>query len=320
MDKQIIQARTLSGFRDLLPQEALAKEDMIRTVSDIFRSFSFAPIETPHLEYEETLVDISEDDVQKEMYRFEDHGGRRVALRFDQTLPLARYVVEHKNDLALPFRRYAIGNVFRGERPQKGRYREFTQCDFDCVGSDSSAVDAEVIAITAAAITVLGISDFTIAISNRKILNGYLQTLHLESQAESILRIVDKKAKISAEEFERLLTENCNGDTALAHDIAQSVSLSWEDIQMKQGHNDLLDQGIQELEQIISLLAALGVDAKNYTIDLSIVRGLGYYTGMVFETTLDALPNFGSVCSGGRYDTLTQKFSKELTPATGAGL
>lgn len=192
----MITPRTLSGFKDRLPKESYAKSQMLKSIVESFEKFGFSPIETPHLEYAEILKKQGSEEIQKEMYHFLDHGGREVALRFDLTVPLARFIAQYKNELGLPFKRYCIGNVFRGERAQKGRYREFTQCDFDFIGTQSIGADAEIVQVIYQTLRHLGVERFTIALNNRKIFNGLMESLGAQSQTIEVLRIVDKMDKI----------------------------------------------------------------------------------------------------------------------------
>ena len=310
-------ARTLSGFRDILPANACVKEEMITTLKEVFKSFGYVPIETPHLEYADVLVDKGSEEIQKELYRFRDHGGRDVALRFDQTVPLARFIVQHKHLLATPFKRYAIGNVFRGERAQAGRYREFTQCDFDFIGTTSIYSDMEIIQVIHNSLLALGIEKFTISINNRKILNGLAQYLKVEDKIEDILRIIDKIDKIGEAKVRNELLKATNIDSSSINEIIKFISIKESDEQFKEqveqykSYNKLMKEGIEELESIINMLESIGIEKEHYAIDFSIARGLGYYTGTVYETLLDDLPTMGSICSGGRYDNLTKSFSKD---------
>ncbi len=311
------QARTLSGFRDILPANASVKEAMLGEIKEVFKSFGFVPIETPHLEYAEVLVGKGSDEIQKELYKFRDHGDRDVALRFDQTVPLARFVVQHKHLLAMPFKRYAIGNVFRGERAQAGRYREFTQCDFDFIGTTSILSDMEIIQVINNSLIALGIENFTIRINNRKILNGLAEHFNVADKIEDILRIVDKIDKIGEEKVKTELLESANISHEPIDEIIKFISIKQEDdsffekVAHYKAYNAQMKEGIEELEQIFEILATLDINKENYQVDFSIARGLGYYTGTVYETVLDDLPSMGSVCSGGRYDNLTQSFSKD---------
>jgi histidyl-tRNA synthetase len=311
------EARTLSGFRDILPANASVKESMLNSIKEVFKSFGFVPIETPHLEYAEVLVGKGSEEIQKELYKFRDHGGRDVALRFDQTVPLARFVVQHKHLLSSPFKRYVIGNVFRGERAQAGRYREFTQCDFDFIGTTSILSDMEIIQVINDSLVSLGINNFTIKINNRKILNGLAKKFNVEDKIEDILRIVDKIDKIGKEKVQEELLESASIDTKTTDEIIQFISIKQEDesffeqITHYKDYNELMKEGIEELEAIFEVLKTLDINPDNYQIDFSIARGLAYYTGIVYETILDDLPSMGSVCSGGRYDNLTKSFSED---------
>jgi len=310
-------ARTLSGFRDILPANASVKESMLNNIKEVFKSFGFVPIETPHLEYAEVLVGKGSEEIQKELYKFRDHGGRDVALRFDQTVPLARFVVQHKHLISSPFKRYAIGNVFRGERAQAGRYREFTQCDFDFIGTTSILSDMEIVQVINNSLVSLGIDNFTIRINNRKILNGLAKYFKVEDKIEDILRIVDKIDKIGKEKVQEELLDSAGIDSRAIEEIIKFISIKQEDINFFElishykEYNELMREGIEELETIFDTLGTLDINPDNYKIDFSIARGLAYYTGVVYETILDDLPSMGSVCSGGRYDNLTKSFSND---------
>lgn len=327
-EQALITPRTLSGFKDRLPQEAMAKSRLLRTVSEVFEGFGFVPIETPHLEYAEILVKQGSDEIQKELYRFFDHGGRDVALRFDQTVPLARFISQHRNALGLPFKRYAIGNVFRGERAQRGRYREFTQCDFDFIGSESIGSDAEIIQVIYASLKALGIERFTISMNNRKILNGICDYFGVKEQTSDVLRIIDKLDKIGEESVIKELVEELGLSQESARGILGFTSLKQEGsseeffakVASYEGLSDSLREGMGEMRALYAILDTLEMDRACCKINFSIARGLGYYTGIVYETTLDALPSIGSVCSGGRYDNLTQSFSKERMSGVGASI
>jgi len=325
MNSSRIEPRTLKGFRDLLPAEALIKSRMLSTAVEVFQSFGFAPIETPHLEYTDILIGESGEEIGKQLYRFEDQGGRDVCLRFDLTVPFARYVVQHKNDLGIPFKRYAIGSAFRGEQPQFGRFREFTQCDFDFVGTDSLGSDAEIIQVISALLNALGIENFTIRVNNRRIMNGLAESLGVEERASDILRVIDKWDKVGREKVKELLLGEASLSEEQANSLIDFVSFSSEgqpsDFFAKaksiDGGNETLSKGLSELEELSSILSAMDVPFK---VDFTIARGLGYYTGIVYETMLDDLPDIGSVCSGGRYDNLTMNFSKDRLPGVGASV
>ncbi len=326
-ENTLVTPRTLSGFRDRLPKEAMAKENLIGTLSRVFESFGFTPIETPHLEYADILLKQGSEEIQKELYRFKDHGGRDVVLRFDQTVPLARFISQYKNELDLPFKRFVVGNVFRGERAQRGRYREFTQCDFDFIGSDSIACDAEIIQVIYASMAALQIEEFTIWVNHRSILNGICHHFQID-KVESFLRIIDKLDKIgeegvSSELSATLQLESSTIDAILKFiKIKQSVDSSefFESIAYMKEWNDELKKGITELEEMFGILKDLEMDKSMCRVNFAIARGLGYYTGIVYETTLNRLKNIGSVCSGGRYDNLTKTFSKDRLSGVGASI
>ena len=325
-ENNIITPRVLSGFKDRLPNEAFAKYKLLRLLSAEFENFGFMPIETPHLEYADILVKQGSDEIQKELYRFKDHGGRDVALRFDQTVPLARFISQHRSELDLPFKRYAIGNVFRGERAQKGRYREFTQCDFDFIGSDSIACDAEIVQVIYASLCALGIDEFTIWLNNRKILNGICAHFGVESEINAILRVIDKIDKIGRESVCDELSKIIPAQTA--QKIIETTSIKqignaeefFSEIAHLKAWNDELKNGIEEIERVYEILSGLNMDRDCYRVNFAIARGLGYYTGIVYETTLNRHKDLGSVCSGGRYDNLTATFSKEKISGVGASI
>lgn len=327
MKNTLIQPRTLSGFKDRLPQEAYAKANILEKVSEVFLSYGFMPIETPHLEYADILVKQGSEEIQKELYRFKDHGGRDVALRFDQTVPLARFITQHRHELIMPFKRYVIGNVFRGERAQKGRYREFTQCDFDFIGSDSLSCDAEILQVIYSSLSKLGLQEFTIWINHRDILNGIFEYFELHD-IESGLRIIDKLDKIGLDEVQKELQKELNITTQKAQEICKLITIKqtshysefFKEISYLKNYNDTLYKGLQDLESMFNILNDLELDISSCRINFSIARGLGYYTGIVYETTLNRLKNIGSICSGGRYDNLTQSFSKERLSGVGASI
>ncbi|MCE3036946.1 histidine--tRNA ligase [Helicobacter sp. faydin-H20] len=326
----LITPRTLSGFKDRLPKEAIAKEKLLKKVTQVFESFGFTPIETPHLEYAEILVKQGSEEIQKELYRFQDHGGRDVALRFDQTVPLARFISQYKNELPLPFKRYVVGNVFRGERAQKGRYREFTQCDFDFIGSNSIACDAEIIQVIYASMLSLGVEDFIIWLNHRSILNGICQYFGItnEKDIQNTLRIIDKIEKIGIDGVKNELKENLNLSDKKIEGLLQTTNIKqtqhkeefFKEIAPMKEWNADLKRGIEDLENMYKILEDLEMSHDSYRINFSIARGLGYYTGIVYETTLTRLKSLGSVCSGGRYDNLTKTFSKENMSGVGASI
>lgn len=326
--KKLVTPRTLKGFRDLLPGEALAKKNMISKLQEVFESFGFGPIETPHLEYTDVLINETEGEIGKQLYRFEDNGGRDVCLRFDLTVPFARYAVQHKNELGMPFKRYAIGTNFRGENPQLGRYREFMQCDFDIIGVDSGSADAEIVQVIKAALLTMGVKNFTIRINNRKIMNGIAEHYGLVECVPEILRIIDKIDKIGEEKVRSSLLEELSLSSEQVDIFMEFVSLSggkscqeiFSIAEKYENLNEATKKGFQELRELAAILDGLEWQDCSYKIDFAIARGLGYYTGIIYETILNDFPEIGSICSGGRYDNLTQNFSKEPAPGVGASV
>ena len=326
-EQRLVTPRTLSGFHDCLPREAMAKQNLIQILSDVFKSFGFVPIETPHLEYADILAKHGSDEIQKELYRFKDNGGRDVVLRFDQTVPLARFISQYKNELDLPFKRFAIGNVFRGERAQRGRYREFTQCDFDFIGSNSIACDAEVIEVIYASFVALEIEEFTIWVNHRSILNGICKYFGIR-EVEAFLRIIDKIEKIGTEGVAKELQATLLNDTEKIEHILKIITTKqtiafdefFASVAYMKEWNDELKRGLEELEEMFEIIKDLEMDKSVCRVNFSIARGLGYYTGIVYETTLDRLKGIGSVCSGGRYDNLTKTFSKDPLSGVGASI
>ena len=314
-----IKPRVLSGFKDRLPNEAMQKNKMLEILRNVFESFGFLPIETPHIEYADILLSNVTDENKKEIYKFRDHGDREVALRFDQTIPLARFIAEHKEKLGLPFKRYAMGNVFRGERAQKGRYREFMQCDFDFIGSNSLNCDAEIIQVIYHSLKALNCGKFIIFINHRKILEGLCRYFEIED-IDLALRIIDKMPKIGQSKVEIELSKI----TPKARDLIAIINLQqnteefFTSIQYLKKWNTDLKQGIEELEYIDSLLSKL-VDKDSYKINFAIARGLAYYTGIVYESILIE-DNIGAICSGGRYDNLASNFCDENISGVGASI
>lgn len=325
-EKKLIEPRTLKGFNDLMPEEALLKRRMTSTLASVFESFGFCTIETPHLEFTEVLMGDASPEIQKQLFRFTDQGERDVTLRFDLTVPLARYISQYKNVLGLPFKRYVVGNAFRGEKPQKGRYREFTQCDFDFLGATGLGCDCEILQVVVAGLHALGISEFCIRINNRHVMNGFAQWLGVEDKIAAMIQTIDKIDKISAQG----VLEELIGSVGLSREQAESVlSLIGSTPPSSRGADSLrgfghpamgteeFARGISELRELGERLSAVGISEHQYRVDFSIARGFGYYTGTVFETNLDGLPEFGSICSGGRYDNLTQTFQKEQISGIG---
>ena len=322
----LITPRTLKGFRDHLPESMLQREQLIDKVKCIYQSYGFSPIDTPALEYEEILLGKGSDETDKQVYSFEDHGGRRVGLRFDLTVPLARFSAQHIGELGTPLKRYQIATVWRGENTQKGRYREFVQCDFDTIGTKSVVADIETALVIHDLLIALGCEAFKIHINNRKILTGLLSSLGIENKTVPILRCLDKLSKVSREKVaEEMLTIDGIGKEAVTSLLAFTEIKGTSEAVLKEARdlvtdNTTFSSGIGELSELIHGLAVAGVPDSKVHLDLSIARGLDYYTGNIFETFLDALPEIGSVCSGGRYDHLAETYTKTELPGVGASL
>lgn len=322
----LIQPKILKGFRDFLPNAEIERSLLSEKLIKAFRSCGFVPIDTPALEYSEILLRKSGGETEKQVFRFNDNGGRDVSMRFDLTVPLARFIAEHYSEIYFPFKRYHIGKVWRGEKPQAGRYREFMQCDFDIAGTDTAASDFEIVHLIKKALNELNVSDFKIHISHRGIFNRFLKRLNIEEQSEEILRIVDKLAKIGKDEVLNLLTELSSRENAekILDYISGGVdNITASDFKKTLLHVEALAGGEAEdtlrMKQIYSFIEA--VDIQNYVVfDPSITRGLDYYTGVVYETFLTKLPSIGSVCSGGRYADLTGLYMKEPVSGVGASI
>ena len=326
MSSDRITPRTLKGFRDFLPSAMMHREQIIDTAKKVYRSFGYAPIDTPALEYLEILTGKGSDETDRQMYRFEDAGGRQVGMRFDLTVPLARYCAQHINELGTPFKRYHIAPVWRGENTHRGRYREFMQCDFDTIGSRSLVTDIEVAVVIHELLNGIGISDFTLRINNRQVLNGLLEQLGLRDQATPILRALDKLAKTDADAVAAEMTQQSTATSEQAAKILSLVQITGtnEEIldqleKLAEGHDATLE-GIHGLREVIAGTRAAGISENSLVLDVSIARGLDYYTGTIYETFLNDLPQIGSVCSGGRYDNLTGVYTKQELPGVGASL
>jgi histidyl-tRNA synthetase len=321
----MITPRTLKGFRDYLPAQALAREWVLETARTVYRSYGFAPIDTPALEYLEILTGKGSDETDKQLYRFTDHGGRDVGMRFDLTVPFARFAAQHVGVLGLPFKRYHMATVWRGENTQRGRYREFMQCDFDTIGTTSPVADLETVLVVHDLLVAIGIEGFTIRLNDRRSLTGILEQAGLAEKQTDVLRALDKLGKaspetvgqelaghgIAAETVERLLW--MASLTGSPHEVIDKLR------ELVSG-SEVGEAGLHGLSQIIDGVAAAGVPAGRVVIDPSIARGLDYYTGLVLETFLDDLPSLGSICSGGRYDDLAGLYTKQPLPGVGASL
>lgn len=319
--ESLIQPRILKGFRDFLPEAEITRSTLIEKLTDVFRSFGYVPIDTPVMEYSEILLRKSNGETEKQVFRFEDNGGRDVALRFDLTVPFARFTAEHKDELYFPFKRYHIAKVWRGEKPQAGRYREFIQCDFDCVGSDSASSDFEILSLMKAALQAIGVEDITIRMSHRGIFNQFLEKRNLTDKSEDILRTVDKLAKVGKEEVTSQL-EALIGSKTLAEEILEYITPA-DTFEQTLTHMEAMAGGESEntrrMREIYAMMEAAGI-ASSFVLDPSITRGLDYYTGIVYETFLNELPGIGSVCSGGRYDNLAGLYMKEKVPGVGSSI
>ena len=317
----LIEPRILKGFRDFLPRQELTRREMIEKIERSFRSFGFVPIDTPALEYAEILLGKGGGETEKQIYRFSDQGGRDIALRFDLTVPFARFIAEHKSELTFPFKRYHIAKVWRGENTQRGRYREFIQCDFDIAGSDSAAADFEILLIMKNTLQILCKSGITIRINHRGLFYRFLTSLGLQERAAEILRQVDKLAKIGRDGVEELLKSSISRDES--QKILDFISLGTdgdfdtvlEKLKAAAGEGE----DTKRLDELRCYIKDAGITGS-FILDPSITRGLDYYTGVVYETFLDKLPGIGSVCSGGRYDNLAGLYSKELVPGVGSSI
>jgi len=317
----LIQPKVLKGFRDFLPQQEILRSDLIEKLTHTYRSYGFVPIDTPVLEYAEILLRKSNGETEKQVFRFEDNGHRDVAMRFDLTVPFARFTAEHREELYFPFKRYHIAKVWRGEKPQAGRYREFVQCDFDTVGSDSASSDFEILSLMKSALNEIGVDNITIRMNNRSIFNRFLSKIGAAEKSEDVLRIVDKIAKVGSDEVKNELTE------VLENEESASLILEYivpkEDFYSTLKHIEELAGGesedTQRMKDIYEMMKAAGIEST-YILDPSITRGLDYYTGVVYETFLNDLPSIGSVCSGGRYDNLAGLYMKDKVPGVGASI
>lgn len=319
-------ARTLQGFMELLPEEQIVMERMKSVIAHTYELFGFAPLDTPILELAEVLLSKSGGDTEKQIYEFKK-GDTDLAMRFDLTVPLAKYVALYNNSLTFPFKRYQIGKVYRGERPQKGRFREFYQCDIDIIDRDELNIvyDAEVLAVIYTVFNKLELPAFKIYINNRKLLSGFLESLEIADKTVDVLRLVDKIKKIPEAAFlgelgELGLPEDKNKKLLEFIKINGSNSQILAKLEDFDIQNETYRTGLAELQTVISQAASLGIPAANVQIDLSITRGLDYYTGTVYETFFDEHPEFGSVCSGGRYDNLSSVFMDKKFPGVGISI
>jgi histidyl-tRNA synthetase len=309
-----------------MPEAMIPRERLIDTARRVYRSYGFSPIDTPALEYLEILAGKGSEETDKQLYQFQDHGGRDVGLRFDLTVPLARFAAQHINELGTPFKRYHIATVWRGENTQRGRYREFMQCEFDTIGTKSVAADIETVLVIHDLMRAIGFEDFTIRLNNRKILTGLLEQLGLADCATAVLRVLDKLGKIGPETVAELLLSEAGVTFEQGSKILGLTQISGDNDAILDQVGDLVStnhtgqEGVAKLREVLAAVTAAGVHKSRVRLDVSIARGLDYYTGTVFETYLDALPGIGSVCSGGRYDNLAELFTAQELPGVGASL
>jgi histidyl-tRNA synthetase len=326
----LITPRTLSGFRDYLPSLMLAREKVLQTARDVYRSYGFTPIDTPACESLDVLLGKGGDESDKLVYRVLSARGEEaeMGLRFDLTVPFARFSAQYINELGTPFKRYAMGPVWRGERPGKGRYREFWQCDFDTIGTTANAADIEAALVINDLFTAIEINSFEIRINNRLLLNGLLELKGLADKAVPLLRSLDKLPKIGRDKVAEEMVKEAAVSAEQADAVLQLAETTGSNAEIldkleaffASSPNERAAEGIRRLRELLSVAKTAGVPDGRITIDLSIARGLDYYTGTIYETFLTALPGIGSVCSGGRYDNLASKYTKQVLPGVGASL
>ena len=324
---EIIKPRTLSGFMELLPGKQAQFERMLTILRNTYASYGFAPLDTPVIEDAQILLAKGGGETEKQIYRFQK-GDSDLALRFDLTVPLAKYVALHCNELAFPFRRFQISKVYRGERAQRGRFREFYQADIDIIGDGKLDIlnEAEIPAIIYKVFTGFGLSRFQIRVNNRKILNGFYEMLHLSHKAGDIMRTVDKLDKIGTRKVGFMLIDELgisedHADEILGFMLIRGTNAEvLSKLEEYRGRNEMFDQGLSELKAVTENLAAFGVPEANFAVDLTIARGLDYYTGTVYETALLDHPEIGSVCSGGRYDNLAGYYIEKALPGVGISI
>ena len=324
--KEKVEPKTLPGFMELMPQDQILFDKMKNTIESVYSSYGFYPLDTPIIELSSVLLAKAGGETEKQIYRF-NKGDNDLSLRFDLTVPLAKYVANRSNELIFPFKRYQIGKVYRGERPQKGRFREFYQCDIDVIGNETLSIlyDAEIPSIIYDLFKKLNIGDFTIRINNRKILTGFFNSLELNSKVTDILRIIDKIEKIGEDEVKSELSLldidsdkvskiidfiRINGDAFTKIERLKNLGIT----------DEIFNEGVNELETVINNIKARGLDSNFYDVDLTIARGLDYYTGTVYETILKDYPSIGSVCSGGRYENLATYYTDKKLPGVGISI
>ena len=325
MDK--IKPRTLSGFMELQPDKQVQMDKMRAVLAETYARYGFTPLDTPAIEAAEVLLAKGGGETEKQIYRF-TKGDSDLALRFDLTVPLAKYVAANYGQLTFPFRRYQIGKVWRGERAQRGRFREFYQADIDIIGDGALDIlnEAEIPAIIYDTFTRLGLHRFRIRVNNRKVLNGFFAILGLSEQAGDVLRTIDKLDKIGADKVRALLTDTCGVTSEQADEILRFIACPGTSadklafLEQYRGRSDVFDTGLDELRTVVGYLPAFGVPEENFELDLTIARGLDYYTGTVYETVLLDHPEVGSICSGGRYDDLAGYYTNKSLPGVGISI
>lgn len=321
-----IEPRTLAGFMELLPNEQILFEQMKQTIEKTYQRFGFLPLDTPILELSEVLLAKAGGETEKQIYRF-TKGDTDISMRFDLTVPLAKYVAKNYGNLSFPFRRYQIGKVYRGEKTQKGRFREFYQCDIDIIGDGELGIvnDAEIPSVIYNLISDLGFNDFTICINNRKVLNGLFREVNQEQNAVDIMRTIDKLAKIGKEKVIEELKEIGVDDQAIERiltfiEIDGTTDEKISKLENLGILNEMFTQGLEELKQVVKYIRIFGVSDTHFKIDLTIARGLDYYTGTVYETFLNDYKELGSVCSGGRYENLAEYYTDKKLPGVGISI
>lgn len=326
MNKSKTEPRTLAGFMELMPNEQILFEQIKQKIEKTYQKFGFLPLDTPILELSEVLLAKAGGETEKQIYRFEK-GDTDISMRFDLTVPLAKYVAKNYGNLSFPFRRYQIGKVYRGERTQKGRFREFYQCDIDIIGDGELSVinDAELPSVIYNIFKELGFDDFTIRINNRKILNGLFESLNQKENATEILRIIDKIEKIGKEAVIEEL-EKINVPNESINKIIDFIEIEGTTDEKLQKLNELnikneeFEKGLDELTQVVKYVRIFGIPEANFKVDLTIARGLDYYTGTVYETFLNQYRELGSVCSGGRYENLAEYYTDKQLPGVGISI
>ena len=325
MDK--IKPRTLSGFMELLPKRQMQMERFMQVLRDTYGLYGFTPLDTPIIEDAQILLAKGGGETEKQIYRFQK-GDSDLALRFDLTVPLAKYVALHYGELAFPFRRFQIGKVYRGERAQRGRFREFYQADIDIIGDGKLDImnEAEIPAIIYRTFSRLGLKKFQIRVNNRKILNGFYAILGLQEKSGEVMRTVDKLDKIGPDKVRAILIEDADVSPEAADEVLRFIAISGTNAQVLSalegylGRDETFDQGYAELSTVVRYLAAFGVPEENFRVDLTIARGLDYYTGTVYETAMLDHPEIGSICSGGRYDNLAEYYTDKPLPGVGISI